>query len=1323
MSSTLFSQTPLHSGVAVSDFGISNSIGSANTSKNLATDREGNIYVVYRTDSAIRLARSINGGESFLPSTLVRNFGSSDPEITVGDTGIIYVAWVENGVALLARSLDQGQTFGPPVTVGPMNSITLHMSTYGPNVYILGQNGSILYSNASEGVGSYNSVSSGVSMAYSDVLTDANGKIYLPMDDPNLLLFSSEDEGSSLTQTNLNPAEDVFFSSYALSDGPCGTYIFVAGSLFDPSTTLGFRMDVVTGDLSPINFGLSEVEAEGRTLYADNTGTLIDGYKDINGNLVMAISSDQGNTFNTPIVIANGASHNLARDNTENTLLVVYEQNGRIFLNVYDDILKNINIIEPDIPLTLCDNSEFSVNFTLDGSFSAMSVFTVVLSDEFGNFENSIELGSTVTDSNGTIMFTLPDNLVPSPDYKIRIESFVNCLQSEPLTIDLGQGSLNGPTEACVGNSIQYLASGNTTDAMPWSSSDTTVASINDTGLLTAVMAGTTTIEYVSDSGCTLTLDLEIFDNPVVTDVVTLQQCDTDTDGFSAFNLKEVNPELSVDHENFTISFHESLEDAQSGMAIILNDEVYINEVQTIDKVWARVENGQGCFDTAEVNLIVSATQIPDDFIRVYYSCDDLLDQQDGIATFDFSDIQNTLDGLFPPSEQLNISYYRNEADALSENDPILDTSNYRNEGYPNSQDIYVRVDSALNNDCLGLGHHITLVVDEVPLVTGPIIIEQCDAGNDGLESFDTSGIEDELSLGQSQNITFTYVDEMGNVYPSPLPNPLVSNTPILNIFATMTYDNPLNPNSGCSVETTVSLVISNSVIANPVEDFKVCDEDGDGIHAFDISNLNAIILNGQTEILLNFYDGDGALMPNPLPNPFLTSTQTITARVENPLNPLCFDETTITFIVAEIPIANEIQDEFVCDDSSNDGEYVFDLSSFNDQVFGSQSDQIFEVLYFETESDAIDNINSLSTDYLVDSEETPVFARLQNILNNDCFVISEFKLGVNFSPFAYQPETLRTCDDDINDGFTQIDLSIQNDAILNDQDFPDLEIKYFTSLDDAEDDINQIPTVFTNSENPQLIFARIENTTAPECFSTTQFMVEVYEQPVLLMDDLWSICEDSSIEVYADSGYDNYSWSTGETTQSITVENPGQYSVRVWNDYNDFICEAEKTITVEESQIASIVDIDINDWTQTENSISINVTGSGDYEYSIDGILFQDSNVFEQLLAGEYMVYVRDKKGCGVATETVYLLYYPRYFTPNGDGNHDTWQIINGFVEPTNVIRIFDRYGKLLKQLSPIGNGWDGTYNGNPMPTSDYWFVVNREDGKQYSGHFTLKR
>ena len=106
----------------------------------------------------------------------------------------------------------------------------------------------------------------------------------------------------------------------------------------------------------------------------------------------------------------------------------------------------------------------------------------------------------------------------------------------------------------------------------------------------------------------------------------------------------------------------------------------------------------------------------------------------------------------------------------------------------------------------------------------------------------------------------------------------------------------------------------------------------------------------------------------------------------------------------------------------------------------------------------------------------------------------------------------------------------------------------------------------------------------------------------------------------------------------------------------------------------------------------------------------------------------VEDSKGC-TAEEVFYVEYYdieiPRFFTPTGDGENDTWAPRNTQQYPNIQTLIFDRYGRLLKELSQ-GQSWDGTYNGKEMPTGDYWYIITlgeESDGREFKGHFTLYR
>jgi len=875
----------------------------------------------------------------------------------------------------------------------------------------------------------------------------------------------------------------------------------------------------------------------------------------------------------------------------------------------------------------------------------------------------------------------------------------------------------------CLGEATTFSVSANQNiDTILWDFGDGNT-SILENPIHSYTTSGTFNVIVIVTSGgnsTTKTRQITIFDSPIINSPITLSQCDDNLDGYSAFNLNEAINEITTNAVNETISFYESQLDAENNNNPISNTLAYVNQNVSTDIVWARVENNNGCFKTAQVNLVVSTTQIPLTFTRDFYTCDDIVDGDttNGISSFNFSSVTTEIEALYPVGQQLIITYYRNLSDALAETNTITNIADYRNVGYPNIQDIYIRVDSLLDNDCLGLGQHITLHVETVPVANPVAISEACDDDGDGIYAFDTSNIESTLLNGQN-NVIVAYTDENGTPLPSPLPNPFTTVTQT--ITARVTYTISQDPNGPCFDETTIDFNVDAVAIAYPVPDVRVCDDNNDGLYAFDTSTFEATILNGQTGMQVTYTDEDGSALASPLPNPFISASQTITVRVENTLSATCFDETTVNLIVYQQPIVHTIQDDFVCDVDA-DGSHDFVLTDYNPQVLNGQSNTVFEVVYFDNLTNAENNVSPLPSNYVSNSTSETIYARIHNRNNSDCYAITSFQIGVSYMPIAYQPEDMNVCDDGNNDGVAEFDLSNQNDAILNGQSEIENIISFYLSQEDADDNTNGLSTTFTNSETPQTIYVRLENSNNIQCYATTSFNIMVVEKPVLLMDEQWPICEGGTVEITADAGYDEYLWSTGETTQSIIVDATGTYEVIARYIYGNLSCEDSMTITVVQSDIAIITNIDTIDWSQDNNEIIVTISGNGDYEYSIDGVYYQNSSHFTNLNAGEYVVYVRDKNGCGITVQEVYLMYYPKFFTPNKDGYNDNWQLYGSKNEPKNIIYIYDRFGKLLKQLNPTDRGWDGTFNGSKLPTSDYWFVLKRQNGKQYRGHFTLK-
>lgn len=312
---------------------------------------------------------------------------------------------------------------------------------------------------------------------------------------------------------------------------------------------------------------------------------------------------------------------------------------------------------------------------------------------------------------------------------------------------------------------------------------------------------------------------------------------------------------------------------------------------------------------------------------------------------------------------------------------------------------------------------------------------------------------------------------------------------------------------------------------------------------------------------------------------------------------------------------------------------------------------------------------------------------------------------------------------DDGSDGSEYVDLSDYN---LNLTPSTSYFFHYFNTLTGAEnqtfsDEILNFQD-YELSVQDKIIYVRVTN--QGSCYKIVTLSLNLTPPPFIDINDIVPVCKGSSITIDAGSGYDSYLWSTNETNHSISVTQPGTYSVTVSENHGTLVCSTTKDFTVIESNIATISEIITSDWNHDENTISVLLSpdSTGDYEYSIDGINFQESNTFTGIKGGEHTVYVRDKNGCGITDSIIYLLMFPKYFTPNGDGYNDNWRV--KFLKSAEIYKteIYDRYGKLLKTLKN-NESWDGTYNGRQLPSTDYWFQISSSDGKSYRGHFAMKK
>ena len=414
-------------------------------------------------------------------------------------------------------------------------------------------------------------------------------------------------------------------------------------------------------------------------------------------------------------------------------------------------------------------------------------------------------------------------------------------------------------------------------------------------------------------------------------------------------------------------------------------------------------------------------------------------------------------------------------------------------------------------------------------------------------------------------------------------------------------------------------------------------------------------------------------------------------------------------------------------DEGSNDGRTMFNLNEAIDALTNSASNR--SVTFYETLADLNDAAVGLNAEAYQNTENGQSIFALVTDTQTGCSSTAQLQLMV--SSTALSSATLELCDTDgSEDGFMQFDLTEANSVLLQGLN-PELELSYYESYEDALSESNPLASNYTNSTAfNQIIYARAENENA--CFGINEIQLTVFGLPQIETDDEVFYCLNFFPEpITLDSGLlegspsdFSYQWSTGETTERIQVNEIGSYTVRVFNSNG---CFKERRVVVSPSNIATINDIEVRDASAT-NTITVLVSGEGTYQYALDNIrgVYQDSNVFENVSIGFHTVYVRDiKNNCGIVDGEVSVIGFPKYFTPNDDGFNDRWNVagLSEQFQPNTKVLIFDRFGKLLKQLNPLGTGWDGTFNGNLLPNSDYWFSVRLEDGRQLKGHFTLKR
>jgi gliding motility-associated-like protein len=519
------------------------------------------------------------------------------------------------------------------------------------------------------------------------------------------------------------------------------------------------------------------------------------------------------------------------------------------------------------------------------------------------------------------------------------------------------------------------------------------------------------------------------------------------------------------------------------------------------------------------------------------------------------------------------------------------------------------------------------------------------------------------------------------------------------------------------------SIQIVNAPIINSVNDIEVCDDrSNDGFAPVDFTTIRTTALGAQSasdfEVTIHSSALDAMEDFNAIANNDVVTSGTYMVRIDNRLSNGCYDTTLFDVNISAVPVPSMVDDLILCDDFSNDGVESFDLELASIQGFGTQNPSGFDASFYIGQNNADLRQNPIPSPYN-GSNDQEIFIRYENINSIDCYALASFNLRIITQPRIPILNDLTACDDESGDLIELFDLASLATLIEHTQ-LGNLTTTFHRSQQNAEMDISPLNPNYSNTARQEIIWVRLENNDWVTCYDVQPLLIEVYPKPVFFTTPDFTKCIDDELLIEATTGFVAYRWNTGATTSSINVTDEGTYTVTII-DQNG--CEDNSSTTVTNFFSTQIIAVEVEQFTIRSNRITVLVSGDGPFEYSMDNVFFQDSNVFTDLLPGYYTAYVRDLNACDLVTAPAAIIGAPPYFTPNEDGFHDYWQVIAIETEPDAQIYIFDRFGKLLKQLSPLGLGWNGMYNGNPLPSTDYWYRVELHDGRSFKGHFTLKR
>jgi len=878
--------------------------------------------------------------------------------------------------------------------------------------------------------------------------------------------------------------------------------------------------------------------------------------------------------------------------------------------------------------------------------------------------------------------------------------------------------------------------------------------------------SGTYKLEIEISSNCFMEGEIivEFADKPAapafVTDYIA---CDPDNDGQYSFNLSTKDAEIlnGQSTEDFQVRYFpdEAALIADTGELSAAN---YINS-SSQETIWARIENKQAiyCYDTVSFKLVLYESALPrsSSEITPLVFCDNTAvgSVTDGKIFFDLT--QRSSEILNGQNTGFSLEFYTDALmTALSR---IVDPVNFENT-VVGGQTIYVKMVNDLTTTCSS-DISFVISVEEVPIVPVLSTINQCDNDgvNDKMYSFNFGDLKNtEVLNGQSASVfDITYYT-----------SEVAANT--LGLSISGNYTNTLaseiiwvrihnRDKTDCFVVSSFLLNVYPMAYPKASEDILAlayCDNlssgsDSDGKITFDLTEKATEVLNGQeADFSLSYYTDVTFSTASQILTPETYTNSTIGSEIiyvkMSGAFVNCEATTSFEVVVNPLPVVNDIVVLKQCDNDS-DGISDFNLEEANSILSANYQNELF--YYYLEKSAAEQDVSAITNTTIFTSGIATVWARV--VSEDNCYRIAQVDLIVSVTSaldsfFVEYEQCDDALDGDNTNGVSTFDFSDVENQILTGGYFPVGQqpiISFYENETNALAEKNKIEDIVnyrnTGSPNEQDIYVRVDSGLNNHCIGFGPHVklivnkvpeVSIDKQGVVCLNDL-----PTPVWVHNIDPLLSYKWTDEDgiflgTGSSIEINNGGDYTVVAIDAKG---CESSpKTITmmVSEKAILTLAAITVSGTSKNSSiSIDVSILGDGEYEYTLNEIDgdYQDEPYFGNVTPGIHMLYVRDKNLCGIAQIEVSVLGFPKFFTPNNDGFNDYWNIkgLRKNMYSKATVSVFDRFGKLLKTFDDSDIGWDGSFNGYSVPSSDYWYVITlidlKGESKIVKGNFSLIR